>query len=43
MANLTTMLEELQTIAAYPRTMLDRYLRNGKKVVGCFPIYSAEE
>ncbi|NMC33882.1 MAG: 2-hydroxyacyl-CoA dehydratase [Veillonellaceae bacterium] len=43
MANLTTMLAELQTIAAHPRTMLDKYLNEGKKVVGCFPVYSAEE
>jgi bcr-type benzoyl-CoA reductase subunit C len=43
MANLDLMLKELQTIAANPRTMLDKYLAEGKKVVGCFPIYSAEE
>lgn len=43
MANLKLMLQELQTIAANPRTMLDKYLAEGKKVVGCFPIYSAEE
>lgn len=43
MANLNSMLEELQTIAANPRTMLDKYLGEGKKVIGCFPIYSAEE
>ena len=43
MANLDLMLKELQTIAANPRTMLDKYLAEGKKVIGCFPIYSAEE
>ena len=43
MANLNLMLQELQTIAANPRTMLDKYLAEGKKVVGCFPIYSGEE
>ncbi|MGE4589310.1 MAG: 2-hydroxyacyl-CoA dehydratase subunit D [Acidaminococcaceae bacterium] len=43
MSNLKSMLEELQTIAANPQSMLDNYLSDGKKVIGCFPIYSGEE
>ena len=37
------MLQELDTIVAQPKTMLAKYLEAGKKVVGCFPIYTPEE
>ncbi len=43
MANLKLMLEELQTFAANPQIMMNNYLSEGKKVIGCFPIYAAEE
>ena len=34
---------ELQEIAKHPRRQLEKYLMEGKKVVGCFPIYVPEE
>ncbi len=36
-------IQELDGIAAQPKQMLDRYLAAGKKVIGCFPIYTPEE
>jgi benzoyl-CoA reductase/2-hydroxyglutaryl-CoA dehydratase subunit BcrC/BadD/HgdB len=43
MGNLHTLLEELATVVAHPRTSIDKYLAQGKKIVGCFPIYTPEE
>lgn len=43
MANLHSILNELDTIVADPKVMLAKYLGQGKKVVGCFPIYTPAE
>ena len=43
MADLHTRLAELAHASADPRAQLDRYLAQGKKVVGCFPVYTPEE
>ena len=43
MAELNALLKQLQDVAANPRKLLDDYLAQGKKVVGCFPIYVPEE
>lgn len=43
MADLSTLLQELGDIAANPKAMLKRYLSEGRKIIGCFPIYTPEE
>ena len=43
MADLKMNLKRLSKAAANPRAQLDRYLSQGKKVVGCFPPYAPEE
>lgn len=43
MSNLNSLLENLQSIADNPKTMLNKYLAEGKKVIGCFPIYTPAE
>ena len=43
MADLQTRLSELKQAADDPRARLDHYLSQGKKVVGCFPVYTPEE
>ena len=43
MADVKTLLDELGDIAAHPGTMLKKYLAEGKKVVGCMPVYTPEE
>ncbi|MDR2006441.1 MAG: 2-hydroxyacyl-CoA dehydratase family protein [Acidaminococcales bacterium] len=43
MADLPEMLAELQSVADSPKKMLAKYLAQGKKVVGCFPIYTPAE
>jgi bcr-type benzoyl-CoA reductase subunit C len=43
MANLAKMLHDLQQVADSPKAMLDKYLAEGKKVIGCFPIYTPAE
>lgn len=42
MASLQKNLQRLQEIAANPKAQLDRYLKSGRQVVGCFPIYTPE-
>ena len=42
MASLQENLQRLQEIAANPKAQLDRYLKSGRQVVGCFPIYTPE-
>ena len=42
MADLLTNLATLAEVAANPKAKLDEYLKAGKKVVGCFPIYTPE-
>ena len=37
MASLQENLQRLQEIAANPKAQLDRYLKSGRQVVGCFP------
>jgi benzoyl-CoA reductase/2-hydroxyglutaryl-CoA dehydratase subunit BcrC/BadD/HgdB len=36
-------INRLRETAANPRKVLDGYLAQGKKIVGCFPIYVPEE
>lgn len=43
MVNLNSLLNELDTIAANPKAMLAKYLGAGKKVIGCFEMYTPEE
>lgn len=43
MANLNLTLEKLQNIADHPKLTFDRYVGAGKKVIGCFPIYTPGE
>ncbi len=43
MANLNQLLRELNEAAANPKAVLQRYLAQGKKVAGCFPVYTPEE
>ena len=43
MADLNTLLKELAEVCANPRKQLDKYIAEGKKVVGCFPVYTPEE
>ena len=43
MADWKTSLERLQRACANPREQLDRYLEQGKQVVGCFAPYAPEE
>ncbi len=43
MANLDLTLKKLQDIADNPNTMFKKYLGEGKKVIGCFPIYTPGE
>lgn len=42
MADLNTNLAALAAVAANPKAKLDEYLKAGRKVVGCFPIYTPE-
>ena len=42
MADLQTRLSQLEQAVANPRAQLDHYLSEGKKVVGCFPVYTPE-
>lgn len=42
MASLQENLQRLQEIAANPKAQLDRYLKDGRQVAGCFPIYTPE-
>lgn len=43
MSDLYENLEKLSTAAEHPRAQMDRYLSEGKKVVGCFPPFVPEE
>ena len=43
MPDVGSMLNELAEIADQPGMLLDRYLKDGRKVVGCFPVYTPEE
>lgn len=42
MASLQENLELLKNIATNPKKQLDHYIAAGKKVVGCFPVYTPE-
>lgn len=42
MPELSANLAELAKVAADPKVKLDEYRKRGKKVVGCFPIYTPE-
>lgn len=43
MDNLQKLLETFAQIEANPRLMMEKYLSQGKKVVGCFPVYTPQE
>lgn len=43
MADLKQLLQEMSDVAANPKAVLGKYLSQGKKVVGCFPIYTPQE
>lgn len=43
MADLMQSISALRQACANPRAQLEHYLRQGKKVVGCFPPYTPEE
>ncbi|MDL2209631.1 2-hydroxyacyl-CoA dehydratase family protein [Desulfovibrio sp. OttesenSCG-928-O18] len=43
MADLQILLNDLGEAASHPGKMLQKHLAAGKKVVGCFPLYSPEE
>lgn len=43
MANLSNLLNELKDVSDNPKIMLKKYLDSGKKVIGCFPIYTPAE
>ena len=43
MAEIKELLEQFKYYAENPRKQLDKYLAEGKKVVGIFPYYAPEE
>lgn len=43
MADIQMMIKEFSDIASNPRAVLQKHLAEGKKVVGCFPLYTPEE
>ncbi|WMJ83260.1 2-hydroxyacyl-CoA dehydratase subunit D [Oscillospiraceae bacterium LTW-04] len=43
MANLNSNIALLKSACENPRARLDYYLSQGKKVIGCFPVYTPEE
>ena len=43
MPDVKGMISEFVKISHAPRKQLDHYLEQGKKVVGCFPVYTPEE
>ncbi len=43
MSNVTTMLEQFVKISSNPKAQLDAYCAQGKKVIGCLPVYCPEE
>ena len=43
MSDLVQLLEQCAQVARNPKAQLDTYLAQGKKVVGCMPIYCPEE
>ena len=43
MADLKKNIELLQEACRNPRAQMDRYLKEGKKIVGCFEPYTPEE
>lgn len=43
MSKVNDILRELQDVTANPKAVMDGYLAQGKKVAGCFPVYTPEE
>lgn len=43
MSDITQIIEQLDSIAKNPKAQLDKYLSQGKKVIGCMPVYCPEE
>ena len=42
MENVRTILEKMDFYANHPHAVLKKYLEEGKKVIGCFPIYTPQ-
>ncbi len=43
MSNVDKLLAKFHEAATNPKKQLDSYLKNGKKVIGCVPVYTPEE
>lgn len=43
MTELVKILKEFESIASSPEKQLDKYLKQGKKIVACVPVYTPEE
>ena len=43
MSDIATRIEDLRKACVNPRAQMNRYLSEGKKVIGCFPVYTPEE
>lgn len=43
MCNIAQIISEFTEVSNNPAKMLEKYLEDGKKVIGCFPEYTPEE
>lgn len=43
MSSISELLAQFKEVASNPRAQLDKYLKQGKKAIGCFPYYVPEE
>ena len=43
MSNIESMLAKFAEIAENPKKQLDKFVSEGKKVIGCYPYYVPEE
>ncbi|WP_026894885.1 2-hydroxyacyl-CoA dehydratase subunit D [Clostridiisalibacter paucivorans] len=43
MSNVKDLLKQFDTIVSNPKARLDKYISEGKKVIGCMPVYCPEE
>lgn len=42
MTDINVLIKKFESIANNPKALLDRYVAEGKKVVGCFPVYTPQ-
>jgi len=42
MNNINVLLDEFASIAKNPKQLMEKYIAQGKKVIGCFPIYTPQ-